>query len=71
MSQPTDKGEWVSVEDRLPENNDNVLIYANKTGEKIEIAFYNDDDKEWQGLNSFWLPYVTHWQPLPSPPLKP
>lgn len=70
MNKANNTGEWVSVEDRLPENNNNVLIYANKTGEKIEVAFYDDEDKEWAGLNSFWLPYITHWMPLPSPPNK-
>lgn len=61
---------WVSVEDRLPENNDNVLVFANKTGEQIDVAFYDDESKEWAGLNSYWITKITHWQPLPQPPIK-
>lgn len=62
---------WISVEDDLPiGQDDNVLIFAGKkkTGEKIEVAFYNHRDKEWAGLNDFWLPFITHWRPLPTPP---
>lgn len=58
--------EWISVKDRLPDNNDEVLMficgvhvlgYVDINGE-----WYNDvDEKEFSGS-------VTHWMPLPDPP---
>lgn len=58
--------EWISVEDRLPEDGDKVLCCfvrdtgINKPDEVIVGDFY------WHKL---WvLNHVTHWMPLPSPP---
>ena len=66
---------WISVEDRLPENEDDVLVvvsgkYGNITFETaLELASYTKGDG-WileiypEGEN----PKVTHWQYLPQPP---
>lgn len=54
--------EWISVKDRLPEKNTDVLIY--NIEEYIGSDFLTKDGK-W-----FWneeLP-PTHWMPLPEPP---
>ena len=54
--------EWISVNDRLPEKNTDVLIY--NIEEYIGSDFLTKDGK-W-----FWneeLP-PTHWMPLPEPP---
>lgn len=69
---------WISVEDRLPESEDNsVLVYFSESGgiETVHIQDYFDDitdgKDEWGGqLYTKWykLQNVTHWQPLPSPP---
>ena len=63
---------WISVKDRLPENEQTVLAYYNFGG-KCKIRFYGtltyyafDPEPHWQhegtGLK------VTHWMPLPEPP---
>ena len=59
------KSEWISVDERLPENGTKCLVYTNR-GEwldKIEITHYNE---------GFYIKYcvVTHWMPLPEPPKK-
>ena len=64
--------EWVSVDDRLPEENKTYLI--NVAGEGVfEAGFYRCPEYE----NIAWhCPVthddidftVTHWQPLPLPP---
>ena len=60
---------WISVKDRLPEQNLNVLAWI-KLGTSqypfIETASGNPE------ICSGWKHYnkdqVTHWQPLPEPP---
>ena len=66
---------WISVNDRLPDNEDCMLIvvngkYGNITFDTaLELASYTKDEgwiletyPEWRN------PDVTHWQPLPQPP---
>ena len=63
--------EWISVEDRLPEEKTNCLVHYKHT--------YCDDDGYWAIGVSFYdgiefqvgLAYkVTHWVPLPTPPTE-
>lgn len=58
--------EWISVEDRLPENKVRVLLFDNEgfgvvSGRLIASVWYLESEKD---LNS----NVTHWMPLPEPP---
>jgi hypothetical protein len=60
--------EWISVKDRLPENEENVIAYStasNIENCRVEIAFFNEI---WCGAPTYFLEHITHWQPLPSPP---
>lgn len=65
--------EWISVEERLPEDGGEALIYGDKVG--IYTAYYDLD----YGFYGFGDPDecscidnsdVTHWMPLPEPPKK-
>ena len=75
---------WVSVRDRLPENNENVLtiIPVSDSGwpdtpeEAMAVAFFQKYTW-WDAAWSEWplipkedeeLFGVTHWMPLPPPP---
>lgn len=65
------KDNWISIDDRLPGNNDNVHVYSTCAADencRIEVCFYNDLDKEWNGVSTPFLNKITHWQPLISPP---
>ena len=50
---------WVSVEDRLPEHTNKVLVVIN-TGYLDTARYY---ESEWHYLND-----VTHWMEIPEPP---
>lgn len=56
--------EWISVKDRLPENDNMVIIWGG-------IGFYMNAN--WYTLTGTSFPRkieweVTHWMPLPKPP---
>jgi len=61
---------WLSVDDYLPGDTDNVIIYfTNNSGEGVTTAYFFDDGfymyiDRWLGVVG-----VTHWQSLPGPPL--
>lgn len=63
---------WISVKDRLPEKGDIYLVCVifleNASELKVDIGFYDEEDKDWE-LDCCTLDYiVTHWMPLPSLP---
>lgn len=66
------KQEWISVEDRLPQENEKVLA-INSDGE-IFIATYllHKITPSARGYTTWasgqWNGTPTHWQPLPQPP---
>ena len=56
--------EWVSVDDRLPDDDEVVIICTDKNfvyaGELIGDTWFLDNDS--------WTATVTHWMPMPNPP---
>ena len=61
-------GEWISIHDRLPEEDAEVLIWNNLG---IEIAaFTTNPTKQWYGFNGRQV-IVRYWMPLPEPPKEP
>lgn len=65
-------GQWVSVKDRLPEVQKEVLIYLPEY-DSVEIAALFEipslNLKEWtQNEDAYMLNEVSHWMPLPEPP---
>ena len=61
-----DQGGWISVKDRLPEENGDYLVY---TREKyIDIFYYDRDCTEWIDDCAVVDGYVTHWATIPEPP---
>ena len=70
--------EWISVEDKLPPYNHNVLVYRPNMAMKILDdnygGYYGEDDEEWHegwekyGKDIHGKPIITHWAYLPQPP---
>lgn len=64
------QSEWISVEERLPEEDGYYLVYT-KYG-YIEVERYKTwDDDDLDG--GYWWEFeglVTHWMPLPEAPKK-
>jgi hypothetical protein len=73
-----DEGEargWISVEDRLPESNVEVLCAGQGWADPFVTACYYDTEQEgWWTMGHHWTDqadgrqYPTHWMPLPAPP---
>lgn len=65
--------EWISVKDRLPNEEEIFLVYNGKSNDSyIELGFWNLDKKRFEyydnedyGLEMY---DITHWMPLPKPP---
>ena len=67
----TTPSEWVSVEQRLPEVGQDVLVYWWNTSQKaehFELTHYDGD--HWFLLDNTERPWivVVAWMPLPAPP---
>lgn len=66
---------WVSVDERLPEPNTEVLCAGCGWGDPFVTACYYDDERrEWYQINTHrtdataHAQYPTQWMPLPAPP---
>lgn len=60
--------EWISVEDRLPKLYQGVLVY---TWNGLNNVCWYGDDNSWHSESYVYDPEdVTHWMPLPAPPIE-
>ena len=58
------RGEWISVNDRLPERGKRVLVYS---------EYMRNSENGGISVNWGWMCHkrrtdITHWMPLPEPP---
>ena len=70
--------EWISVNDKLPPYNRDVLVYRPNMAMKILVdnyaGYYGEDDDEWHegwalyGEDADGNPVITHWAYLHQPP---
>lgn len=63
---------WISVEDKLPNKDQDVLIYkGNHIGDMMYVYTYSGNN-EWEDEYGYWSRTddegITHWMPLPAPP---
>lgn len=60
------KQEWVSVDERLPENYNDCLLFLDN--EQIVIGWYHASAKAFVEGGIALINEVTHWMPLPEAP---
>lgn len=60
---------WISVNEQMPSEETMVLVSNSK---EVTIAYYVGESKCWLNEKHYELnaARVTHWQPLPEPPIK-
>ena len=56
---------WISVEERLPENCVEVLLYYKKG--YLSMGYWDDDLCEWDGMTDEKIVRPDYWMPLPEP----
>lgn len=69
--------QWIKCSEKLPENNDDVLVYGlleNQETKDIYKATFHKSVNEQFGNDQFWESEwaydidVSHWMPLPDAP---
>lgn len=62
---------WISVEERLPENQESVLVWNSRFKEVFQATFYvgrKETVENYFRLRGGYTGKVTHWMPLPKEP---
>lgn len=58
---------WISVKERLPDGDDDVLAYNAESG-RIDMAYYRENEWFLEDLYEIEYLHPTHWMPLPDAP---
>lgn len=68
LQETADSKGWISVDERLPEDEQDCIIYTGT--QMFDGAIYWQSDKVWHvsEVGDLSTTEVTHWQPLPEPP---
>ena len=62
---------WISVEDRLPGELQDVLVnvrYANSNNIHLDYLIFKSNENSEPEWETYAHSCVTHWMPLPEPP---
>lgn len=59
--------QWISVEDTLPKNGENVFAVDS---DDAYVAWFDETDKTWQELSDGQFIVPTHWMPIPKFEMK-
>lgn len=59
---------WIKASDRLPENTEEVLVYAGNEGKYVSSLCFNNHDNTFCTDEWIVCDGITHWMPFPTPP---
>ena len=59
-----ERGKWISVEEKLPENDSNCIVFS--SGDVKEAHFFFG--RFFDPIEDYMQYNATHWMPLPEPP---
>ncbi len=59
---------WISVKERLPEDDRELMVYTDRYGGRQEFAYYVKRTEAWYQNCSLLIPNVTHWMLKPNAP---
>ena len=59
--------QWISVNDRLPEPDENPVLAGSTELHYVNMAWYHSGKCVWETPSGFSCSF-THWMPLPKPP---
>ena len=62
-------GEWISVKERLPVNYQTVIMVNCRDGDVVP-GYCHDGDWYVEIYGGVEVDGITHWQPLPEPPMS-
>lgn len=66
-------GKWISVKDRLPKKDQEILVYRGHHSGLMNVYTYIGDN-EWEDDYGYWGRTddegITHWMLLPAPPTE-
>jgi hypothetical protein len=67
--------EWIKVSDRLPELDNNVLIYVDNQRTVFEGYYHGEYENRFNSWDvccneHLVIDKVTHWMPLPKSPME-
>ncbi len=70
LNDQINKYNWISVEDRLPDDEQNVIFYVKDRNDSFCGVFTTEKNRFSENLDLYWFEdeSVTHWRPLPPPP---
>ena len=57
---------WISVNDRLPDTDRDIIMYLEKKG--VCCGWYSRTSQAWYDMELTEIKSVTHWRELPDPP---
>jgi hypothetical protein len=63
--------EWISVKDRLPDEEGNYLVWSNGLNDRDQWSGCYAPFSLFKNIRGGFVPWpddVTHWMPLPDPP---
>ena len=60
--------DWISVEERLPETFEPVIVCREVTKDERKVEQGHRDVNGWWKVYGTRTKHVTHWIPLPEPP---